>query len=163
MKSITNYALRYKGMMNKGERVARGKLQPYGIYKISTYKYAEGTRTSLKGDEETLIFVTGIYDKKVSALKLSNIEPVKFLNWFKKLSKGNNEDASEEGKQSNLPLYEIATPMDRGGNKVYDSYIKNNVAFVAKGAAYRTYNMEGIQHATEFYLKPNVLKQYYGN
>ena len=157
-----NYAIRYKGMMDKGGRVSKGDIQPYGIYKISTYKYAEGTRTTLRGDDETLIFVTGIYDKKVSALKLSNIEPVKFLNWFKKLSKGNDEDTLEERKNSNLPLYEIATPMDKGGNKVYDSYIKNNTAFVAKGAAYRTYNMGGIQHATEFYLKPNVLKQYYG-
>ena len=52
--------------------------------------------------------------------------------------------------------------MDTGGNKVYDSYIKNNKDFVAKGAAYRTYKLDGIQYATEFYLKNNILKQYYG-
>ena len=156
-----NYALRYKGMMDKGERVAKTQIQPYGLYKISTYKYTEGKRTNLKGDDETLIFVTGVYQRKVSALKLSNIEPVKFLNWFKKLSKGDDE-ALFEGDRTKIPLYEFATPMDKGGNKVYDSYIKNNKDFVAKGAAYRTYKLDGIQYATEFYLKNNILKQYYG-
>ena len=162
MKTIVNYAMRYKGMMTKGDRVSKAEIQPYGIYKISTYKYAEGTKTSLKGDAETLIFVTGIYDKKVSALKLSNIEPTKFLNWFKKLANKADGDVLAEMKNPKKPLYEIAIPMDKGGNKVYDSYIRNNVAFVAKGAAYRTYNMGGIQYATEFYLNPTVLKQYYG-
>jgi hypothetical protein len=156
-----NYALKYKGMMDKGDRVSKTEIQPYGLYKISTYKYAEGKRTNLKGDDETLIFVTGIYQRKVSALKLSNIEPVKFLNWFKKLSKGDDE-ALFEGDRTKIPLYEFATPMDKGGNKVYDSYIKNNTEFVAKGAAYRTYKLDGIQYATEFYLKNNILKQYYG-
>lgn len=156
-----NYALRYKGMMDKGERVAKTQIQPYGLYKISTYKYTEGKRTNLRGDDETLIFVTGVYQRKVSALKLSNIEPVKFLNWFKKLSKGDDE-ALFEGDRTKIPLYEFATPMDKGGNKVYDSYIKNNKDFVAKGAAYRTYKLDGIQYATEFYLKNNILKQYYG-
>jgi len=156
-----NYALRYKGMMDKGERVAKTEIQPYGLYKISTYKYTEGKRTNLRGDDETLIFVTGVYQRKVSALKLSNIEPVKFLNWFKKLSKGDDE-ALFEGDRTKIPLYEFATPMDLGGNKVYDSYIKNNKDFVAKGAAYRTYKLDGIQYATEFYLKNNILKQYYG-
>ena len=139
-----NYALRYKGMMDKGDRVAKTEIQPYGLYKISTYKYTEGKRTNLKGDDETLIFVTGVYQRKVSALKLSNIEPVKFLNWFKKLSKGDDE-ALFEGDRTKIPLYEFATPMDKGGNKVYDSYIKNNKDFVAKGAAYRTYKLDGIQ------------------
>ena len=156
-----NYALRYKGMMDKGERVAKTQIQPYGLYKISTYKYTEGKRTNLRGDDETLIFVTGVYQRKVSALKLSNIEPIKFLNWFKKLSKGDDE-ALFEGDRTKIPLYEFATPMDKGGNKVYDSYIKNNKDFVAKGAAYRTYKLDGIQYATEFYLKNNILKQYYG-
>ena len=156
-----NYALRYKGMMDKGDRVAKTEIQPYGLYKISTYKYTEGKRTNLRGDDETLIFVTGVYQRKVSALKLSNIEPVKFLNWFKKLSKGDDESLFE-GDRIKIPLYELATPMDKGGNRVYDSYIKNNKQLVANGASYRTYSIGGIQYATEFYLKPNVLKQYYG-
>ena len=157
-----NYAPKYRGLMDSGTRVSKGKIKPYGIYKISTYKYVDTGRTTLKGADETLIFVTGIYEGKVSALKLSNIEPTKFLNWFKDLAKKGGSDVLAEMKNPKKPLYEIAIPMDKGGNKVYDSYIRNNVAFVAKGAAYRTYNMGGIQYGTEFYLNPNVLKQYYG-
>ena len=156
-----NYAPKYRGLMDSGVRVAKGDIQPYGIYKISTYKYVDKGRTGLRGEDETLIFVTGVYQRKVSALKLSNIEPVKFLNWFKKLSKGDDESLFE-GDRTKIPLYEFTTPMDTGGNRVYDSYIKNNKDFVAKGAAYRTYKLDGIQYATEFYLKNNILKQYYG-
>ena len=57
---------------------------------------------------------------------------------------------------------ELKTPFDKGGNRIYDSFIKNNVDFVAKGAAYRTYNLDGIQYATEVFLKKNILEQYYG-
>ena len=158
-----NYAPKYRGLMDSGTRVSKGKIQPYGIYKISTYKYVDTGRTTLRGDGETLIFVTGIYDKKVSALKLSNIEPIKFLNWFKDLAKKGGNDDSDilNSEQVKIGLYELATPMDKGGNKVYDSYIKNKPNFVAKGAAYRTYKISGIQHATEFTLKKPTLKQYY--
>ena len=108
-----------------------------------------------------MIFVTGIYDGKVSALKLSNIPPIKFLNWFKELAKKGGDSELLDSEQVKIGLYELATPMDKGGNKVYDSYIKNKPNFVAKGAAYRTYKISGIQHATEFTLKKPTLKQYY--
>ena len=156
-----NYAPKYRGLMDSGTRVSKGKIQPYGIYKISTYKYVDTGRTTLRGDGETLIFVTGIYDKKVSALKLSNIEPTKFLNWFKELAKKSSDSELLNSEQVNIGLYELATPMDKGGNKLYDSYIKTKPKFVAKGAAYRTYKISGIQHATEFTFKKPTLKQYY--
>ena len=31
-----NYAPKYRGLMDSGTRVSKGKIQPYGIYKIST-------------------------------------------------------------------------------------------------------------------------------
>ena len=156
-----NYAPKYRGLMDSGTRVSKGKIKPYGIYKISTYKYVDTGRTTLRGDGETLIFVTGIYDKKVSALKLSNIEPTKFLNWLKALAKKSSDSELLNSEQVNIGLYELATPMDKGGNKLYDSYIKTKPKFVAKGAAYRTYKISGIQHATEFTFKKPTLKQYY--
>ena len=80
-----NYAPKYRGLMDSGTRVSKGKIKPYGIYKISTYKYVDTGRTTLKGADETLIFVTGIYEGKVSALKLSNIEPTIYVSCFGKL------------------------------------------------------------------------------
>lgn len=151
-----NYAPQYRGYLDKGDRVSKTNISPYGIYKISTYKYADGDSQTLRGIEETLIFVTGIYQRKVSAIKLSNVEPIKFLNWLKRIVGVNSYT---EGKKR---INELKIPFDIGGNRIYDSYIKNNKDFVAKGAAYRTYNLDGIQYATEMFLNEKTLKQYYG-
>jgi hypothetical protein len=153
-----NYYSQYRQYLTGGTRVSKGDIQPYGLYKISTYNYVDEGRKSLSGEYETLIFVTGIFQKKVSALKLSNIQPLKFINWFKRIANNTNFDSDSE----NLGLYEVQTPMDRGGNRIYDSYIRNNKDFVAKGAAYRTYKLDGIQYATEVFLKNDIIKRYYG-
>ena len=151
-----NYAPQYRGYLDKGERISKQQIAPYGIYKISTYKYADDGRQVLRGEEETLIFVTGIYQRKVSALKLSNIQPLKFIQWLRKVVGTNSY------KEGMIRVDELKTPFDVGGNRIYDSYIKNNKDFVAKGAAYRTYNLDGIQYATEMFLNEKTLKQYYG-
>ena len=151
-----NYAPQYRGYIDVGSRVSKTDIKPYGIYKISTYKYADGDSQTLRGTEETLIFVTGIYQRKVSAIKLSNVQPIKFLNWLKKVVGVNSYT---EGKKR---IDELKTPFDIGGNRIYDSYIRNNKDFVAKGAAYRTYNLDGIQYATEVFLNERTLRQYYG-
>jgi len=157
-----NHSSKYRLIQEgTGKRVSKGNLQPYGVYKISTYKYADGNKERLAGSEETIIFVTGIYQKKVSALKLSNIPPANFFKWFKKLVKSDNvvENVLES---SQIGLYDLGDVFDTGGNRIYDGYIKNNRDFVAKGAAYRTYNMDGIQYSTEIFFKQDTLKQYYG-
>ena len=151
-----NYAPQYRGYIDVGSRISKTDIKPYGIYKISTYKYADGDSQTLRGTEETLIFVTGIYQRKVSAIKLSNVQPIKFLNWLKKVVGVNSYT---EGKKR---IDELKTPFDMGGTRIYDSYIRNNKDFVAKGAAYRTYNLDGIQYATEVFLNEKTLKQYYG-
>ena len=151
-----NYAPQYRGYIDMGDRISKTDIKPYGIYKISTYKYADGDRQTLRGTEETLIFVTGIYQRKVSAIKLSNVEPIKFLNWLKRVVGVNSYT---EGKKR---IDELKAPFDSGGTRIYDSYIRNNKDFVAKGAAYRTYNLDGIQYATEVFLNERTLKQYYG-
>jgi len=157
-----NHSPKYRLMQEgTGKRVPKGNLQPYGVYKISTYKYADGNKERLAGSEETIIFVTGIYQKKVSALKLSNIPPANFFKWFKKLVKSDNvvENVLES---SQIGLYDLGDVFDTGGNRIYDGYIKNNRDFVAKGAAYRTYNLDGIQYSTEIFFKQDTLNKYYG-
>lgn len=151
-----NYAQQYRGYLDSGNRISKTDIAPYGIYKISTYKYADDGSKTLRGLDETLIFVTGIYHRKVSALKLSNIPPLKFVQWLRKVVGTNSYN---EGMKR---VYELRQPFDIGGNRIYETYIKNNQDFVAKGAAYRTYNLDGIQYATEMFLNEKTLKQYYG-
>ena len=153
-----NYAPQYRTFIDIGSRIPKNKIQPYGIYRLSTYNYTNKGRETLRGTDATLIFVTGIYEKKVQALKLSNIPPVKFLRWFKNVANNTFVDSGLD----TIPLYSFETPMDIGGNRIYDTYIKNNKEFVAKGAAFRTYKLEGIKYTTEIFLKKNVIEQYYG-
>ena len=157
-----NHSSKYRLIQEgAGKRVSKRSLQPYGVYKISTYKYADGNKERLAGSEETIIFVTGIYQKKVSALKLSNILPANFFKWFKKLTKP--DDVVESTlKLPEIGLYDIGETFDVGGDRIYNGYIKNNRDFVAKGAAYRTYNMDGIQYSTEIFFKQDTLNKYYG-
>jgi len=151
-----NYAHEYRQYLQYGNRIAKADISPYGIYKISTYKYVDEGRQTLRGSEETLIFVTGIYQRKVSALKLSNIRPIQFLNWLRKVvGRGSYKDGM-------IRIDELKLPMDIGGSRIYDIFIKNNKELVSKGAAYRTYNLDGIQYATEVFLNQRTLKQYYG-
>jgi hypothetical protein len=157
-----NHSPKYRLMQEgTGKRVPKGNLQPYGVYKISTYKYADGNKERLAGSEETIIFVTGIYQKKVSALKLSNIPPANFFKWFKKLTK-NDSVVKRVLESSQIGLYDLGDVFDTGGNRIYDGYIKNNKDFVRKGAAYRTYNLDGIQYSTEIFFKQDTLNKYYG-
>ena len=156
-----NHSSKYRLLQDGvGKRIPKNNIQPYGVYKISTYKYADGNKERLAGSEETIIFVTGIYQKKVSALKLSNIPPANFFKWFKKLTK-NDSVVKRVLESSQIGLYDLGDVFDTGGNRIYDGYIKNNRDFVAKGAAYRTYNMDGIQYSTEIFFKQDTLKQYY--
>ena len=158
-----NHSSKYRLIQEgTGKRVPKGNIQPYGVYKISTYKYADGNKERLAGSEETIIFVTGIYEKKVSALKLSNIQPVDFFKWFTKLIKSNKLVKDTALELDNTALYDLGEVFDKGGNRVYDGYIKNNRNFVAKGAAYRTYNLDGIQYSTEIFFKQDTLNKYYG-
>ena len=157
-----NHSSKYRLIQEgTGKRVSKGNLKPYGVYKISTYKYADGNKERLAGSEETIIFVTGIYERKVSALKLSNIPPANFFKWFKKLIK-TDDVVKDLLELDNTALYDLGEVFDKGGNRVYDGYIKNNRNFVAKGAAYRTYNLDGIQYSTEIFFKQDTLNKYYG-
>ena len=151
-----NYAQQYRQYLEYGNRIPKTNISPYGIYKISTYKYVDEGRQTLRGSDETLIFVTGIYQKKVSALKLSNIKPIQFLNWLRRVV---GRGSYQEGMTR---IDELKLPMDVGGSRIYDIFIRNNKDLAAKGAAYRTYNLDGIQYVTEVFLNERTLKQYYG-
>jgi len=146
-----------------GTRVPKNNIRPYGVYKISTYKYADGNKERLAGSDETIIFVTGIYKKKVSALKLSELLPDYFFKWFTKLISPDETARIRESfvPPTSIPLYLIGDVFDDGGNRIYNGYIKNDKKFVRKGGAYRTYNLEGIQYSTEIVFKLDFLKKYY--
>lgn len=155
---MINYTKQYNPFLELGSRVSKGSIKPHGLYKISSYDYVDEGIKRLSGDDATLIFVTGIFERKVSSLKLSNIPPTKFLNWFKTVHTGKYTETDT----NKIGLYEVQKPFDKGGNIIYDNYIKNKEQFVAKGAAYRTYKLDGIKYATEVFLTNDTIRRYYG-
>jgi hypothetical protein len=161
MATTPNQAIKYKPLILEEKRVSRSAVQPYGVYRISTYKYADGNKESLSGNDTTIIFVTGIYEQKFSAIKLSSIKPEDFFKWFKKLEDKANKVLNEQ-KTTNVGLYDIATVYDRGGDRIYNSYVKTGIELKKIENPYRTYNKDGIQYMSEVFFKKNVLEEYYG-
>jgi hypothetical protein len=161
MATIQNQAIKYKPLILEEKRVSRSAVKPYGVYRISTYKYADGNKESLSGNDTTIIFVTGIYEEKFSAIKLSSIKPEDFFRWFAKLEDKANIVLTE-GRTTNIGLYDIATVFDKGGDRVYNSYVKTGTELKKIENPYRTYNKDGIQYMSEVFFKKNVLEEYYG-
>ena len=74
MSVVQNQAPKYKPFILKETRIAKNRILPHRIYRISTYKYSDGNVESLRGNESTLIFSVGIFEKKLSAIKYMNQE-----------------------------------------------------------------------------------------
>jgi hypothetical protein len=155
-----NQVPKYKLLISESKRVSRIDVVPYGVYKISTYKTAKDAWKVLRGQDETLIFVTGIYENKVNALKLSVIDSTVFFEWFKRFV--SNTSILENDIITNVPLYALASPMDVTGKRIYDGYIRDNALIKRLDNPYRVYNLHGIQYIQEVTFKKEVLKRYYG-
>ena len=69
----------YKPFIEKEERIAKNYIKPLEIYRISTYKYADGDIKSLAGINSALVFSIGIYEKKFNCIKISEIKPCLLL------------------------------------------------------------------------------------
>lgn len=161
MATTPNQAIKYKPLILEEKRVSRSAVQPYGVYRISTYKYADGNKETLTGTDSTIIFVTGIYEQKFSAIKLSSIKPEDFFKWFKKLENKAGKVLNEE-RTTNIGLYDMATPFDKGGDRVYNSYVKTGIELKKIENPYRTYNKAGIEYMSEVFFKKDLLEKYYG-
>ena len=161
MATTPNQAIKYKPLILEEKRVSRSAVQPYGVYRISTYIYADGNKETLTGTDSTIIFVTGIYEQKFSAIKLSSIKPEDFFKWFKKLENKAGKVLNEE-RTTNIGLYDMATPFDKGGDRVYNSYVKTGIELKKIENPYRTYNKAGIEYMSEVFFKKDLLEKYYG-
>jgi hypothetical protein len=161
MATIPNQSIKYKPLILQEKRVSRSAVKPYGVYRISTYKYADGNKETLSGNDSTIVFVTGIYEQKFSAIKLSSIKPEDFFKWFKKLEDKAAKVLNEE-RTTNIALYDMATIFDKGGERVYTSYVKTGIELKKLENPYRTYNKDGIQYMSEVFFKKDLLEKYYG-
>jgi hypothetical protein len=152
------FAPQYKNLIESEKKVSKALIKPRNIYRILVYEYADGTTKSLAGPKATLVFVIGVFQKQIFCLKLSEIKPDRFFKWLKKVFK---KPLTDEDIDKAEHLMEVLVLGDKGGNKIYSSYVKPSS--IAKGTLnpYRTYNLSGINVVQEISIKKQILKQYY--
>lgn len=147
----------YNKIIESEKKVAKSAIRPRNIYRITSYQYADGTKKSLTGPETSIVFVFGIYDKKLIGLKITEIKPVEFFKWLKKLFlTGLTEDNISNSKM----LEDLLLLSDKAGSKIYESYIKNKKIGTTNKELYRTYNIVGVKQITEVVIKKDYIKKY---
>ena len=153
-----SFSLQYKPFIEKEDAISKILVRPKNIYKIVYYQYADGTSKSLSGPKTAYVFVTGIYDKKLVCLKISEIQPDKFFMWLKNLfQKSLTNERIDESKR----LDEIMIRSDRNGSSLFSKYVSGKSIFTQTKNPYRTYNMDGIRQISEVVIKKDTLKEYF--
>ena len=136
------FILRYADLIDSEEAVTKSKIRAHNVYRIESYKYADGTLKTLSGTKSALIFVLEIKDKKVLCLKISEVMPKKF---FEALKLYFNRGLTEEKFNQTRRLYEVLT----------------RSKIINKKIPFRTYNLDGLKKVDEIYFKKEVIKSYY--
>lgn len=152
------FSLQYKPFIVKEEAVSKTLLKPKNIYKITYYKYVDGTSKSLSGSKTAYVFAIGIYHKKLVCLKISEIKPDKFFIWLKSLFQ---QSLTNEKIDESKRLDEIMVRSDRNGSGLFNRYVSGNSILTQGKNPYRTYNIAGITQILEITINKNTLKEYF--
>ena len=152
---MANYSVEYKKYIESEIRSSKSMLEPGNLYRISSYDYSDGETRSLAGINSSIIFVFGIYEKKLNCLKLNEVKTDKFKTWLQTILK---QGLKSEDIDSMKTLDEIIIPTDRAGNRLFESKIKGKPIYINDPRPYRTYNMEGLKYIKEVKLKADFLK-----
>lgn len=153
----------YKPYIESEERVTRRFIKPLEIYRISTYKYADGTLESLAGPKSALIFTIGVVETKdlLHCIKLSEIRPDFFFKFLKKLK---NKSLTSDKIDETEFLYDMMLEYgsDKTGKVLWERTISKMTEFkTLKRIAdpYRTYDLNGIRYIQRVNFKKDVLKR----
>lgn len=151
------FVQQYNNIIESEKKVSKSLVRPRNIYKITSYQYVDGTKKSLSGPETAIIFVFGIYDKKLIGLKITEIKPEDFFKWLKKLFLAN---LTEEVILESSKLEELLVIGDKAGSRIYESYVKNKRIGSTNKELYRTYNITGVKQISEVIIKKDYIKKY---
>jgi hypothetical protein len=153
-----SFALQYNQLILSSDRVAKSLIQPKNIYKITSYKYVDGTTKILAGTDTSIVFVTGISpDRKiVTGIKITLVRPDIFFNWLRKLFQ---KGLTEESFKDNLELSELLIKSDKQGKALFNSFIKGSTLYRQSESPYRTYTMAGIKNIEKVFFKTELLKK----
>jgi hypothetical protein len=129
------------------------------LYKIISYEYADGDTKQFRGSNAVLIFVLGIFRKKVYCLKVTDIKPDKFFRWLKTIMYKNLKESDFD----NLKWLENLTPKaDKAGTKLYGSSVKGKSIMKETPAPFRTYILPNIKQVAWCEFKMEAIEKMYG-
>lgn len=150
-----SYTRQYKTFLKPEKRIPRSQIRPRNIYRITTYR--GGDPPTKQGEEQRYIFVIGIVDGKVHAIKLNPIKPLDFTNFINKL----RDKRIPIGSDQSLEL--LLKKFSRDGNSLFESYVKNNRNIYDKKLNnYRTYLLDSIVNVYEIRFEEGFLRQLFG-
>jgi hypothetical protein len=152
---MANYSTEYKKYIESEVRASKSMLEPGNLYRISSYEYSDGESRSLAGVNSSIIFVFGIYEKKLNCLKLNEVKTEKFKTWLQTILK---EGLKPEDVDSMKTLDEIIITTDRAGNRLFESKIKGKPIYTNDPRPYRTYTLDGLKYIQEIKLKKDFIK-----
>jgi hypothetical protein len=152
---MANYSAEYKKYIESEVRSSKSMLEPGNLYRVSSYEYSDGEARSLSGANSSIIFVFGIYEKKINCLKLNEVKTDKFKSWLQSILK---QGLKSEDIDSMKSLDELIIQSDRAGNKLFESKIKGKPIYINDPRPYRTYTIDGLKFIQEIKLKKDFIK-----
>jgi hypothetical protein len=152
---MPNYSVEYKKYIESEVRSSKSMLEPGNLYRVSSYEYSDGEARSLSGANSSIIFVFGIYEKKINCLKLNEVKTDKFKSWLQSILK---QGLKSEDIDSMKSLDELIIQSDRAGNKLFESKIKGKPIYINDPRPYRTYTIDGLKFIQEIKLKKDFIK-----
>jgi hypothetical protein len=148
----------YSPKIRKTKKIANSLIKPNNIYKLVSYQYANGDVESQGGSRATLIFVFGIYQKEIHAIKLNMVDPDLFFRWLK--SSSTRVITQKMINESDLPS--MIKESDETGKTFFVNRIKNKSIYKIEPRAYRTYKQMSIKNIEQVFLKEDILETTFG-
>jgi hypothetical protein len=152
------FSARYLPFIETEEAVSKTLVRPRNIYKIVSYEYIDGKTKTLTGPKASYVFVLGIFEKKLNCIKMSEVRPERFFDWFKTIFR---KSLTEEKLMETERLDDLIVLGDRQGNKLFNNYVKGKQIYNQNPCPYRTYNLDGIKQISEIKFKKEILKEHY--
>ena len=152
------FSARYLPFIESEENVSKTLVRPRNLYKITSYEYIDGKTKTLTGPKTSYVFLLGIFEKKISCIKISEVRPEKFFDWFKTIFQ---KSLTEEKIDAAEKLEDLIVTADRQGNKLFNTYVKGKAIYNQIPCPYRTYNLDGIKQISEIKFKKEILKEHY--
>lgn len=145
------YTRQYKSFLRPERRIGKSLIRPRNIYRITTYRGGEPPTKG--GDDARYIFVIGIIDNKVHAIKLNPIRPVDFTMFINKL----RDKRIPIGSDQMLEL--LLKKFSKDGKALFETYVKNNTKLYSRALNnYRTYLLSNIVNVYEIRFEEDFLR-----